>query len=71
MANTKNLHNPLRRATRNPRWEPETWKWVNTGGGAPPPVIPQYAIVNRNGAGEEVLNRDGNYILADPTPRTS
>ena len=69
MANTKYLHNPLYRPVRNPRFEPEKWKWVNTGGGAPPPMVPQYAIVNRDG--QEILNRDGNYILADPTPRTS
>lgn len=38
----------------------------SSGGG---PVIPTYAIVDRDGT--PIVDRDGNYIIADPTPRTS
>ena len=33
------------------------------------PSIPTYAIVDRDG--EPIVDRDGNFIIADPTPRTS
>lgn len=39
---------------------------VSSGSGDTPP---SYAVVNRDGG--NIVNRDGAYIVADPTPRTS
>jgi hypothetical protein len=44
---------------------------IGSDGGASggEPSIPTYAIVDRDG--EPIVDRDGNFIIADPTPRTS
>ena len=42
---------------------------IDGGASGGEPFIPTYAIVDRDG--EPIVDRDGNFIIADPTPRTS